>query len=166
MSSITTTVQTRIPAFLWESLQDVMYQHDYEFLKIVSMAIRVPVAELKHKLLGSRGQMTAVTVSDTLAWWEKELCPVYLRSDKGVWKPCGNYRQAHGYCCDHLKFQPTFTRRRYDDPYFNSIVQRKPVRFDDEIIWVSEAGDAIRESGVPIRGLHVDLQRKIMKLTE
>jgi hypothetical protein len=156
-------VRTRIPAYLWDSLQDVMYEHDYEFLKLVSKITHIPITELKHKILGTRGQIATVSVANTDSWWERELCPVRLRDQNGIWKQCGQYRQAHGYCHDHLKFEPSSTARRTDDGYFQTLKSRTPVQYDGEVVWVSSEGDAITELGEPVQGIRFDLSSRVMR---
>jgi hypothetical protein len=147
------TLNTRIPCFLWDSLQDVMYQQDYEFLKEVSKLVRVPPHELKRTILGARGTLTTISVSNTPAWWEGEVCPMMVRTPMGLWKPCGQWKEAHGACCNHR--QTSATVKHKDDKYFQSLPKRNPIKWEDEIVWVSEAGDVVRENGEPVEGLRI-----------
>ena len=159
------TVTTRIPAFLWDALQDVMYQQDYEFLREVSNIVHVPVHELKRTLLGVRGMLTTIAVGKTDSWWEGELCPMRIRGEHGLWKRCGNFREPHGVCCDHRNYKSTESLKHKDDPYFKQLSSRVPMKWDGETVWVGSAGDVVRESGEPIQGLRVDKDtRMIMAL--
>ena len=148
------TLQTRIPCFLWESLQDVMYQQDYEFLQEVSKLVRVPLHELKRTILGTRGTLTTISVAKQEDWWDKQMCPMMVRNSYGLWKPCGQYREAHGTCCNHRNPTSPFVRHK-DDKYFQSLPKRNPLKWAGEIVWVSATGDVVRESGESIDGLRI-----------
>jgi hypothetical protein len=147
------TIQTRIPCFLWDALQDVFYQQDYEFLREVSKLTRVPLPELKRTLLGARGALTTISVAKTANWWEGEQCPMMVRTSLGLWKPCGFWREAHGACCNHRQTSATVKHR--DDTYFKSLPKRNPIKWEGEIVWVSETGDVVRENGEPVKGLRI-----------
>jgi hypothetical protein len=152
------SIQTRIPAFLWDSLQNVFYEHDYEFLRQVSYLIKVPVAELKRNLLGSRGTPTTISVSKDNAWWEGQKCPLRVRSPHGLWKQCPHLREAHGYCGEHkgwTKRKATPTLKHKDDAYFQKLKRRKPFDLDGEIVWVSEDGEAVDGEGCPVQGVKI-----------
>lgn len=154
-----TTIQTRIPAFLWDSLQDVFYQHDHEFLRQLSFLLRVPLPELKRTLVGARGAATHVVVAKQDAWWEGQTCPLRCRTDYGLWRGCGNLREVHGVCGTHKGWRASATLKHRDDPYFQGLVKRKPFHWESEsrTIWVSEQGDAVDELGQPIPSIRVFL---------
>jgi hypothetical protein len=149
-------VQTRIPSFLWSALQDVFYEQDVAFLKTLAPHIGVPLAELRRTLLGARGQLTTIHVGNTDSWWETEHCPLRIRNSRGVWRCCGHYREGHGFCREHRDFwEPSSTLKHKDDPWFAQVTHRTPWRYNGEIVWVSTAGDAIRENGTPIEGIRI-----------
>jgi hypothetical protein len=140
----TNTVQTRIPLHLWDALKDTFYEHDQQFLRDVAPLLNVPVAELKQKILGARGALTNICVlASDEAWWERELCPLYVRTDGAVWRRCGQPREAHGTCCRHQFWDvlkdPNV--RRYADIRTKVGCVRRPVRWEGRIVWVSDAGD-------------------------
>lgn len=152
----TEPVQTRIPSFLWNALQDVFYEQDVAFLKTLAPHAGVPLAELKRTLLGTRGQLTTIHVGNTDTWWETELCPLRRRDCRGIWRNCGHYREEHGFCKHHRDFwESTPILKHKDDPWFQQVAHRSPWRYHDEIIWVSTAGDAIRENGDTVEGVRI-----------
>jgi hypothetical protein len=145
---------TRIPAYLWESLQDAFYEHDQSFLRILAPHVKVSYADLKRTLLGARGQLMNIQIADSDKWWEGELCPLRLRTSTGVWKACGHPREAHGVCRHHSGFTPRIDLKHKDDPWFANIVKRVPWRYDGEIVWVAEDMSVINESG-QVLPLHI-----------
>jgi hypothetical protein len=156
---------TRIPAFLWDALQDVLYEQDHEFLRMVAPHIGVSLSELKRTLLGARGQRTTVAIADTALWWEGELCPMRdLCVETGVWKSCGRFREAHGLCGDHRCYATAkstasatakaATAKHKHDPYFAGLIQRTPWRYNGDIVWVGP-DDVLDAEGRLIPGLQI-----------
>ena len=138
---------TRIPAHLWESLQDAFYEHDQSFLRILAPHVKVSYADLKRTLLGARGQLMNIQIADSDKWWEAELCPLRIRTPAGIWKSCGHSREAHGVCRHHVGFTPRIDLKHKDDPWFQTVTQRKPWKYQREIVWVAEDGSVINEQG-------------------
>lgn len=163
------SVQTRLPAFLWESLQNVMYEHDYEFLRQVSYLIKVPVADLKRTILGSKGTPTTIVVSKDNTWWEGQRCPLRVRSPKGLWKQCPHLRESHGLCGEHkgwTRSKSTADLKHKDDPHFQTLKRRRPFQLEGDIVWVSEDGDAVDSEGEPLEGLKILLDIGMVFLKE
>jgi hypothetical protein len=157
-------LQTRIPAFLWNALQDVFYEQDVTFLKSLAPHIGIPINELKRTILGTRGAMTTIHVGNTDAWWETQLCPLMCRDGAGIWRQCGRYREGMGFCRLHQDFwEPTATLKHRDDPWFQRIIRRVPWRYEGEIVWVSTMGDAIYEDGTPLEGVLICPQSGIAR---
>lgn len=158
------TIQTRIPAFLWDSLQNIFYQHDYEFLRQVSFLTKVPIADLKRTILGSKGAPTSIVVAKENTWWENQKCPLRIRSSKGLWKQCCNLREAHGFCGDHKGWRAGRcpTQRHIQDPYFQTIKHRKPFEYEGDVIWVGPDGDAVDSTGAPISSIRINLEAGII----
>lgn len=153
---MTAAIQTRIPAFLWDALQDVFYEQDVAFLKMLAPHIQVPLSELKRTLLGTRGQATTIHVGNSDAWWETELCPLRCRDARGVWRQCGYHREASGFCRKHRNFwQATADLKHKDDPWFQNVCQRTPARYEGEVVWVAKDGSVMRADGRPILGLTI-----------
>jgi hypothetical protein len=161
-------LQTRIPAFLWEALQQTFYEQDLAFLRSLAPHIPVPLQELKRTLFGARGQLTTIHVGNTDAWWETQLCPLRCRhatptgvseprsDNAGIWRPCGAYREGGGFCWKHRDFwEGTADLKHKDDPWFQQVCRRTPWRYQGEVLWVSPAGDCIREDGEPVLGIRI-----------
>jgi hypothetical protein len=158
------TLQTRIPAFLWNALQDVFYEQDVAFLKALAPHVGVSLPELKRSILGARGALTTIHVGNTDAWWETQLCPLMCRDEAGIWRQCGHYREGTGFCRTHHNFwQPSATLKHRDDPWFQKVVRRVPWRYEDAVVWVSPAGDAIYEDGSALEGVLICPQSGIAR---
>lgn len=165
-NAIMTSLQTRIPSFLWNALQDTFYEQDVAFLRALAPHIQVPLPELKRTLLGARGQLTTIQVSAADAWWETELCPLRCRDTAGVWRQCGCRREASGFCRKHRDFWcPSDDLKHKDDPWFQNVVKRMPCRFEGHIVWVAPDGSVIRQDGTPFEGLHINLETGMADLT-
>lgn len=159
-------IQTRLPAFLWESLQDVFYEQDVRFLRDIAPLVGVSVAELKKAVLGTMGQRQTIMVSKQGgdAWWEGQLCPLLVRNDETAhWCPCGHFREAHGFCSTHKQFRtPTSSLRHRDDPFIRRLASRKPVRWNETVVWVNKEGWAVDGEGRPVEGLQICPQSGIL----
>ena len=151
----TKTVETRIPAFLWESLKDVFYEQDAEFLRIIAPHIGAPLSDIRKAIFGARGERTTIAVAESDAWWEGECCPLRVRdAATGFWRSCGNLREAHGVCGDHKGWRgPRSDVRHQNDTYFRWIDQRTPWRFNGQTVWVGRRGDMVREDGTRISNM-------------
>lgn len=161
-----TALQTRLPAFLWNALQDTFYEQDVAFLRALAPHIQVPLPELKRTLLGARGQLTTIQVSTADAWWETELCPLRHRDATGVWRQCGHRREASGFCRKHRDFwAATEALKHKDDPWFQNVVHRMPCRFEGAVVWVAPDGTVIRQDDTAIEGLYIDMKTGIADLT-
>ena len=159
------TVQTRIPSFLWNALQDAFYEQDVAFLRAIAPHIQVPLPELKRTLLGARGQLTTIHVGDTDAWWETQLCPLRYRDPHGVWRQCGHRCEATGFCRKHVAFyEGTADLKHKDDSWFHIIKRRVPRRYEEEVVWVAEDGSVLRHDGTAIPNLHICLKTNIASL--
>lgn len=152
-------IQTRLPSFLWESLQDVFYEHDAQFLRDVAPLVGVSVTELKKTILGTMGQRQTIMVSKQGgdAWWEGQLCPLLVRNDAtGHWCPCGHFREAHGFCSTHRNFRtPTPSLRHREDLCFRGMTSRKPVRWNETVVWIDKDGYAVDGEGHLVKGLQI-----------
>lgn len=147
--------QTRIPVFLWEALKDTFNEHDQQFLRDVAPFVGVSVAELRKTIFGLRNPLTTVAVNTHAAWWEGTHCPVRIKTDQGIWRLCGEFREAHGYCCRHRGFRPTRLSRRVDDPFFSNISKRVPRKWNGEVVWVGPDNSVIDGEGQILEGLHI-----------
>jgi hypothetical protein len=153
----TKTVETRIPAFLWESLKDVFYEQDNDFLRLIAPHIGVSHSEIRKAIFGARGERTTIAVAESDAWWEGECCPIRVRSPiTGFWRSCGNLREAHGFCGEHRGFKGARSDVRHqNDTYFRWIEHRRPARYDGETVWVGRRGDVVCEDGSRIPNIAI-----------
>ena len=154
--AIITEETHRLPAALWESIQDVCYRLDVKFVEDVSRILGIPALELKRRVLGVRGIPTVITV-ESGAWWTTEQCPV-MEKYGSVWRRCCSRIEPAGYCWAHKHFKQGPTRKCFDDEIFKTMAVRKAVRFNGAVYWVSEKGDAVDMRGLPT-SLHFDLAR-------
>ena len=154
-----TTEMQRIPAGLWDSLQDICFKHDVRFIQDVSRIINIPAADLRRRILGARGMPTAVTV-DAGPWWVGCQCPIMTLVGGSMWRRCGSYCESHGTCWAHKSSMA----RRFNDPYFAGLPRRTPFKYDGVLYWVSDAGDALDMMGVAIPGLKIDLKARVINM--
>lgn len=146
-----------------------MYEHDYEFLRQVSYLIKVPVAELKRTILGSKGTPTTIAVSKDNTWWEGQRCPLRTRTTKGLWKQCPHMRESHGLCGEHkgwTRSKSTADLKHKDDPHFQTLKRRRPFQLEGDIVWVSDDGDAVDSEGEPLEGVKILLDIGMVLLKE
>lgn len=162
MNSIREETQ-RIPAGLWQALQDVCYEQDMKFLRDVSRIIGKDVNDIKRRVLGVRGEPNVVLV-DADPWWMQSRCSIMELGPGSVWRHCNKMGESNTYCWDHRNFvRATYRLRNKDDPYFETIVKRHPVRFMDEIVWVCKGGSVLRDSGELIPDVLIDLDTLVAR---
>jgi hypothetical protein len=160
-----TTVESetqRIPALLWESLQEVCVRQDQKFLSDVSRILGVPAIELRKRVLGTRGVATTVLVEHG-PWWSGLQCHIVERKES-LWTRCSNHCMSGTTCMKHKDVRNGWNIRRYDDPYFAEMKQRKPVRVDGAVYWVSEKGDVVNVHGVAVPHMHIDYETRSVTL--
>jgi hypothetical protein len=148
----TTVSQTRrIPAALLESLQEVCYRQDVQFLQEVSRVIGVPVADLKKRIIGiNTGFPTTVLVEEG-PWWEGTQC-VAMEKNGSLWARCGSYADSGNQCWTHRR-----PMRLYNDPWFASLPEYKPARIEGRAVWVDKDGLVYNEFGEILKDWLVDL---------
>ena len=152
------TETQRLPAALWQSLQDMCYQHDLKFLQDVSQILKIPAADLKKKVLGVRGEPTVVLV-DKDPWWARTQCCLMELGTGNMWRRCSGVGESNSYCWEHRHFtkeKPSLRRR--EDPYFANLVKRYPFDYLGEIVWVCERGTVVRQSGGRITDVRIDVK--------
>jgi hypothetical protein len=153
MTSIVEEPQ-RIPANLWASLKDICYQQDLKFLQDVSRLIGVDANEIKRRVLGLREQTIVLVEKDP--WWMHTQC-ILLECVNGLWRRCSRMGESNSYCWEHRNFTTCSGQlRRFDDPYFATIVKRWPIRFMDEIVWVCDEGTVLKSNGENDEHIRID----------
>ena len=152
--SIISSNPTRLPAALWESLQEICWRQDNKFLEDVARITGISASEIKKKVLGVRGAVCSV-VSETGPWWVGTSCPIMIPGAGEMWRRCTSVCEINGYCHDHR----TGKGMRYDHPYFEDLPKRMPFRFEDEIVWVSEEdGSVLTGGGTVLKNITIDIR--------
>lgn len=161
---MTTPQQQRLPALLWESLQDICYRHDQKFVGDVARILGVPASELKKKVLGTRGVLTTVLV-ESGPWWTGLTCAIMERKES-LWTRCSSLCESGDTCGKHKDIRNGWNIRRCDDPYFATLKQRQPMNIEGVIYWVSEKGDVVNNQGVYVPGIRANVKTKSVWLTD
>jgi hypothetical protein len=161
METAIKTENQRLPSLLWESLQEICYRHDQKFVSDISKIIGVPAAELKKRVLGSRGVLTTVTV-ESGPWWTGMQCEIVERN-ASLWKRCDSYCDSGSTCVKHKDVRNGWNIRRIHDPYFADMNKRIPVRIEGDVVWAAEDGSLVDNAGLLIETMTFDLKRKLIK---
>jgi hypothetical protein len=161
-TAIENTTQ-RLPSLLWESLQEVCYRQDHKFICDVSRILGVPAAELKRKILGTRGVLTTVLV-ESGPWWTGMQCKIVERN-ASLWKRCDSYCESGDTCAHHAGMRNGWNIRRIDDPYFADMKSRFPVRIEGVVYWADEAGTLLDSNGLLVDSMTFDLKLKLVRTT-
>jgi len=144
-------VSHRIPALLWESLQDLCFKQDRQFVQDVSRIIGVPVDDIRKRVLGVRGTKTAVLVEEGPYWAKKQCCGMV--HEDVFWKRCGFVSEANGFCWTHQDPAPL----RYDDPSFATLPTLSPYRLEGAVVWVRKDGTVYTETGDVLKDWTIDI---------
>ena len=152
MSDFTST-PTRVPAALWESLQEICWAQDNAFLRDASRILGVPELELRRRVLGARGVVSAV-VSTNEPWFLGSCCPLMIACPGQLWRRCSEPAEVNGFCATHKKGKGL----RYDDPFFAGLPRRYPFRYEGALVMVGEDGSVLSAGGVLIEGVRIDLE--------
>jgi hypothetical protein len=143
----------RVPAALWESLQEICWAQDLAFLRDASRILGVPEADIRRRVLGARGVMAAI-VTEHAPWFLGSCCPTMVPCPGELWRRCTEPAEINGFCISHKKGKGM----RYDDAYCESLPKRRAFELDGETVWVCEAdGGVLTESGVILKDVRIDL---------
>lgn len=89
----------RLAAHVSDAWNEICWKQDAEFLDLVSKLIKVPVLELRSKiLLPLTKQQVAVVTEPAESYWEKVQCPAMIK-EESCWKQCKNVRTLGGGRC-------------------------------------------------------------------
>ena len=150
-TAITSQKTRRIPAALLESLQEVCYRQDVQFLREVSKLIGVPVAELKQRILGKNTGFPTTMLVEEGPWWEGTQC-IAMEQKGSLWFRCSSYAESGSQCWMHRR--PMMT---YNDPMFTTLPQYTPARIEGRVVWVDKDGLVYNEFGEILKGWLIDL---------
>ena len=151
-TTVITSQQTRrIPAALLESLQEVCYRQDVQFLQEVSKLIGVPVSELKQRVIGKNTGFPTAVLTEEGPWWEGTQC-IAMEKKGSLWFRCSSYADSGSQCWLHRR--PMFT---YNDPMFTVLPQYTPARIEGRIVWVDKEGLVYNEFGEILKEWLIDL---------
>lgn len=147
---------TRVPAALWESLQEICWRQDLKFLEDAARILNVPAAEIKRRVLGTRGVLSAV-VSTNSTWYEGMQCPIMIPGGGEMWRRCCEPAECNGFCWGHKKGKGL----RHDSDYFRGLPVRTSWRLDGTLVWVADDGAVYDEVGRELKGLTIDITNGI-----
>jgi hypothetical protein len=164
LSVAMTEQQQRLPAILWESLQDICYRHDQKFITDVARILGVPALDLKKKVLGTRGVLTTVLV-ESGPWWTGLTCAIMERKEC-LWTRCSSICESGDTCLKHKDVRNGWNIRRFDDPYFACLPKRLPMNIEGVVYWVSEKGDVLNGYGVHVPGMRADIKTRSVWLSD
>lgn len=146
------SIQARIPAALWESLQTICWEQDNKFLEDVARIINVPAALIKKRVLGTRGVVSAV-VCTSQNWFEGTQCPIMIHVGGDVWRRCAAAAESSDCCHDHRKKKML----RYDSECFADLPKLSSWRLEGEPVWVDGDGFIYNSVGERLKDRRIDL---------
>jgi hypothetical protein len=147
-----TSTPTRVPAALWESLQEICWRQDLRFIEDAARILGVSATEIKQRVLGTRGVVSAV-VSTSGAWYDGGRCPLMIPGPGELWRRCCEPAEYNGFCSVHKKGRGM----KYDNPFFAALPVRHPWRFDGAVVWVDTDGGVLTESGTLLKDVRIDV---------
>jgi hypothetical protein len=136
----------RVPAGLWENLQDLTAQLDNVFLRDVAHIAKIPFETLR-KLFPTRGIVTKIATDGNVPWWHDHQCRI-ITNNNGIWTRCtaGSFEGPD--CVQHRNKKLNENLRLYDDPYISTLPTRVPWRLEGgAVVWTDEAGSVYSLSG-------------------
>ena len=154
-----TDVPQRVPALLWDSLQEMCWRHDTKFLSDVAKIIKIPVGDIKKQILGSRGVYTVIPFEHG-PWWMNTQCPAMELVGGTMWRRCGGLCEQGDSCWTHRDGR----HRRHDDPYFATLPKRRPMRYEGVVYWVDVSGGVMNGFGTVMQ-FRMDLNTKTVVKT-
>lgn len=147
-----------IPAGLWDSLQEICFRKDQQFIQDVSRILGIPAGELKRKILGTRGVPTVIPEA-TGPWWLSTACPI-MEQTGYLWRRCMCPIESNGACWAHREGGV-----RFDDAQFVDMPKRVPFRYQGEIYWVAEDGTVLNSIGMRCEEFTVDLKTRTVVIS-
>jgi hypothetical protein len=143
---------TRVPAALWESLQEICWRHDNKFVEDAARILGVPSSEIKRLVLGNRGTLSAIVTTNS-DWYEGQQCPIMTLGIGEMWHRCSEAAEANGYCWTHRKGKGI----HYDSPFITSLPQRKPFELEGTLVWVDNDGCVFNNMGMLLKDIRIDI---------
>jgi hypothetical protein len=152
-----TTVPARVPAALWESLQEMCWRQDNRFIEDAARILGLPALDIKRRILGTRGVVCGV-VERTGGVYDGTRCPIMVLRPGERWERCEETAETNGFCWHHRKGKG----QRYDSHYFDDFEKRHAFMFEGEVVWVSEAdGSILTGGGKILKDVTIDIVNAI-----
>ena len=129
----------RVPAGLWDNLQDLASRSDDAFLRDVARIADIPFLSLR-KLFPTRGITTKLAVDGNVPWWHDQQCSMVEKQSSGVWIRCSSPMFEGPCCIQHKTKKIGESLKMYTDSYLSALPTRVPVRVDGRVLWVDDCG--------------------------
>ena len=146
------TTPTRVPAGLWDSLQEICWRQDVRFMEDAARILGVPAVEIKRRLLGTRGVLCGVVSTDGAAY-DGTQCPIMVLHPGERWARCSEAAEVNGFCWLHRKGKG----QRFDSCFFEGFEKRHPFRFEGEIVWAAADGSVLTGGGKILKDVCIDI---------
>jgi hypothetical protein len=148
------TTPTRVPAGLWDSLQEICWRQDIRFMEDAARILGVSAVEIKRRLLGTRGVLCGVISTGAGGCaYDGTQCPIMVLHPGERWERCSEAAEVNGFCWLHRKGKG----QRYDSCFFEGFEKRHPFRFEGEIVWVAEDSSVLTGGGKILKDVRIDI---------
>ena len=138
-----TLQEFRLPNLIHEHLTDIVRRNDTRFIEDTARILGISAREIRKRIFGTTGVVTPV-LCQTRPWWTEGQCVMSECRNESLWMRCGAMAVENGVCLQHLRSSNSV---RYDSPVLRTLPRRRPVEFEGETYWASEAGDMVSSSG-------------------
>ena len=155
----------RVPAGLWEHLQDLTARSDDAFLRDVARIANIPFLSLR-KLFPTRGVMTKLATDGNVPWWHDQQCSMVEKQPSGVWIRCSTPMFEGPCCIQHRSKKSGSSLKVHNDPYLSALPTRYPVRVDGRVLWVDSSGVVYTLEGTVVEGYTYSMEHQWLIETE
>jgi hypothetical protein len=160
-------VVQRIPANLWENLQEVVCRMDAAFLRDVSHVTKIPYADLR-KAIPTRGVSTRISTDGNEPWWTGLTCTMSVLRPGGMWVRCSGTAFEGACCFKHRNLDGREESRLpdgvlpYNSPTIAALPRRLPIRVEGVPYWVCETGfsEVYDVDGRVVPGIMINYEKR------